>query len=246
MQNKDYYSKDNFQEFVIGTICNYLNYCKDNKISKSLFESYGAKYAVKNGLISHYASIYKLHTSGKFINLWQKTFNKTGENKNIKFCDTLLMSKSAFELLNKIQKIVDGEKSGINSYYEYRKNHNKSYKAKDELLYWENITPNGVVFDKICKLYAKHKNYDIEIQINEVKKCFKNHKLLLLTKAEAEFLDKSFRSNGEAFERISYLYEKNDFALCLKGEYFERNEALSENDFIGVVKKYFEDTCFII
>lgn len=236
-------NRNAFQDFVITIICNYLNYCKNNNVSEQLFKSYGAKYAIKNGFISHYASIYQLQGEEQFVNIWQKIYYYANSNEKNFIKNNLLMSEKANSLLEKI--CVDISNKKVCSYSDYRK-HNEIKEDKSQQLYWEHITPNSAVFDRICNLYMEHKDDSQKFCIDDVKKCFKNHKLVLLTKAEAEFLDKKFRSSGNAEKRIEYLYSLKDFVLHINGKRVNKQSALNENGFIGEIKKYFEQGNFIV
>ena len=125
-------------------------------------EDHGYKYSLKNGVVCHYANMY--WNGEEYINMWQTNFN----NKRFSGAENaLLMSTEAYKI---VKEIKEGKRK--------LRDENNKY-----ILHWEHITPNGVVYDRLNSIKKGEVNDD------KIKECFRHHKLILITKEEAKFLD---------------------------------------------------------
>ncbi len=259
--------KKSFQNYVINSITSILNNCIDKNVPTEVFESEGSRKTIKNGFIAHYASIYYDTISEGFANFWQSS--------NIRHCRNILMSQKAYDIYDSIRGNAlyksRKEKNGIDkySYAKYKTTHTNPC----ELLYWEHISPNGSVWEEIKKLYSDGLKNNSKIISTDVKKCFSEHSLLLITQEEAAKLDANGSRDGQkaineyralslhsvAAYRIKmlfddvkigslYLYDKEK-EHCLQEPFLQFtsfNEIYDGNGFIGKVKDYFENNDFTI
>ena len=227
-----------YQEFVIDTLVNTIDSCKSKNYSGNMFSLIAKDLKC---LINHYASMYKYNDT--YENLWQ--------DSKFEFYGSLLMSDNAHRIFK--------DKKG--SYIKYKDNH----KGKnEELLYWEHITPNEIVWKRICLVYEKFWADNIEETTlrHEVEKCFFAHKLVLLTKKESKDLDKKWGRNGQRIDaikdanpivniaayRIKKLFE-DDIVKCMwvgKKQLFQ-NDIVDENgNFVNEGLAYFTSEDFVL
>ncbi len=225
-----------FQEFVIEVFASTIKTCKDKNISQTAFLTGSG--ALK-GLINHYASMYKNNDSYK--NLWQTA--------NFEDFKPLLMSENAYYLFK--------DKKG--SYKKYKDSHKEN---DNELLYWEHITPNDVIWTRILNVfddYIAETFNDVNVLKKKISNCFNEHRLLMLTKAEQLLLDRKGGRTGKkiidkytnqsiAEQRIHLLLtECNVCSLYLNGNELKATEIFDENHkFAGEVKDYFTKEFFVI
>lgn len=135
------------------------------------------------------------------------------------------------------------------------------------MLYWEHITPNEVVWKRICFVYKEFLSNNIEENClrDNIKKCFTNHRLVLLTKSESDNLDKKGGRTGNlitnsrddqgilqsniAEQRISLLFTDDCGvnSLYLNNEPLKQADIFDENyNFSEKVKSYFSNDLFVI
>ena len=226
------------QEFVIDTFFATLCACKEKNYTAAVFSAIGKD---MKSLINHYASMYKYN--GVYKNLWQ--------NSKFDHYAPLLMSEKAYHIFS----------NNKDSYQKYKASHKEN---TDELLYWEHITPNEVVWQRICNVYHRLISANIEESNlkNEVEKCFSNHKLLLLTKTESNKLDEIGGRTGKAIDiirnsdasinvaayRIKLLFDEGIINyMYLNKKRLSKNEIVNDNGcFVDKGLSYFTDNSFVI
>lgn len=231
-------STNEYQEFVIDTFTAMLSMCKVKKYTAEMFCSVANDMKC---LINHYASMYK--NKDTYENLWQYS--------KMEYYKPLLMSENAFHILEK----NDG------CYMSYKTAHKGNM---DELLYWEHITPNEIVWKRICLAYKKLLSDIIEENNlrDEIKKCFSNHRLVLLTKSESDKLDKEGGRTGQkitevreagadinvAAYRIKLLFDEGIVKyMYLNGEMLSKEKIVDNNgSFIDKGLEYFTKDFFVI
>lgn len=192
-----------YQDWVINLFVNVLN---DKDLDQKFLLEHGYKYCLKDGAVCHYANTY--WNSEENINMWQTNF-RTKRYKGAE--KALLMSKSACEI---IKNIVDGQ--------ERMRDENNGYR-----LHWEHITPNGYVYGKLQSLKDTPK-----ITYEAVQKCFRHHKIVILTKIESKLLD----GKDEKFDENDSKLLK-DWAKKLNGSFDADIESLKdENGHFGRCK----------
>ena len=235
--------KNEFQEYVIDMFMSTICMCKEKKFSKKVFLSHGSKQTLKAGLITHYPSMYKLGESYK--NLWQNT--------NIEFYSPLLMSENAYQIY-------------INNKGSYMKYKEDNKGKNEQLLYWEHITPNEVVWNRILKVFDDYMAdiiSDSNVLKERITNCFYGHRLLMITKKEELMLDQTGGRTGKkitaynnqdlsnvniAEKRIHCLLTQCDVkSLRLNGQKFKMSEIIDDNyNFVGLIKDYFTNSSFVI
>jgi SMC interacting uncharacterized protein involved in chromosome segregation len=169
----------------------------------------------------------------------------------MEFYKPLLMSENA-------HRILENNKGSYMSYKTTRKGN------MDELLYWEHITPNEIVWERICLAYKKFLSNIIEENSlrEEVKKCFSNHRLILLTKSESDKLDKKGGRTGQkitaireadaninvAAYRIKLLFDEDIVKyMYLNGNMLSKEKIVNNNgSFIDKGLEYFTKDFFVI
>lgn len=256
--------KRSFQNYVINSIESILNSCVKNNTPIDLFESVGSRNTIKSGFIAHYASIYYDSIDDTYANFWQSS--------NIRHCKNILMTQKAHDIYNSIygnELYKSGKEKNGEEKYSYIKYKNQQINKDDNLLYWEHINPNGNVWDKIKLLYAKGLINPTEINTSNVTKCFSEHNLLLLTKAESTILDTNGGLNGQkaiakyqelnlhsvAASRIKMLFEIVEIGYLYLFDkeiddflppFSSFHEIYDGNGFTGKIKDYFENNDFTI
>ena len=256
--------KRSFQNYVINSIESILHSCVKNNTPIDLFESEGSRKTIKSGFIAHYASIYYDSIDKTFSNFWQSS--------NIRHCKNILMTQKAHDIYNSIygnELYKTGKEKNGEAKYSYIKYKNQHINKDDKLLYWEHINPNGSVWNKIKLLYAKGLENPAEINTSNVSKCFYEHNLILLTKAESTILDTKGSRNGQkaiakyqnlnlhsvAASRIKMLFEDAEIgSLYLFNKEIDDflppfssfHEIYDGNGFTEKIKNYFENNDFTI
>ena len=171
-----------YQDWCIDLLVNILK--KQDEYYCSLKE-YGVKQVLKS-IVTHYASIYycadkSLSIKGcETINIWWTHLNK---NRWGKVFSRLLMSCKARKEILEIQR-------------------NRKYDVAKKKIHLEHIVPVAQTCDKLMRLKKD------EITEDAIKALLKHNKVIVLTKGEQDYLDRS----GEEFIEKDFVFVKTHFS----------------------------------
>ena len=167
------------------------------------------------------------------------------------------MTKNVYSIVEEVKKNYNG------SYAKYKEKHKND---ETNLIYWEHITPNEIVWQRVVDVFDNYNKssftYD-ELRA-KIKDCFYGHRLILITKAEQIKLDKiggrtgervngmdninNIKSRNIAEKRIQLLFEQCGVdSLYFNGKTLEEKDLFDyDGNFINEVKEYFAECNFSI